>query len=140
MVLKSFYRPTIGLGSPTIFDSFKTYVAVVARLTKFQRPLGSTFPAWTLSYWSSCKIGGIVPPACATCPVRWLRNRKRLPWKLASTCCKASSPRMTSCHSHSRSACFMRLSNSCLSSKVRWFVLPSIGEQTEADSPTSCHV
>jgi hypothetical protein len=61
-------------------------------------------------HWSSRKVGGIATPvartACEACAESWLRNRKRLPWKLASTCCKASSPRMTSFHSHSRSVCF----------------------------------
>jgi hypothetical protein len=74
-------------------------------------------------HWSSRKVGGIATPVARTaweaCAVRWLRNRKRLPWKSASTCCKASSPRMTSFHSHSRSVSFIRLSSSCLSSKAR---------------------
>jgi hypothetical protein len=42
----------------------------------------------------SRKVGGKATPAARTaweaCPVSSLRNRKRLPWKQASTCCKAS--------------------------------------------------
>jgi hypothetical protein len=57
--------------------------------------------------------------ACEACAVSWLLNRKRLLWQLASICCNASSPRMSSLHSYSRSACFMPLSSSCLRTKTR---------------------
>ena len=40
--------------------------------------------------------------AWEACAVSWLRNRKHLPRKLASTCCKASSPRITSYHCPAR--------------------------------------
>ena len=57
--------------------------------------------------------------ACEACAVSWLLNRKRLPWSIGFDLLQRVQPTNELSHSHSRSACFMPLSSSCLRTKAR---------------------